>query len=139
MRTILRIDRHFHFLHGNNLSVFAERILRNTEKNPYVEKPDQLWDLLHESNAALRKVLEDRFIKQKERTMLIRKLEVPVAFALEKVALYVEETAPCKSDIITTGFRPLTEHRKDMSDLRATNRRRRLEVVMSNRQAQIAV
>ena len=106
MRAKLNIDRHFLFFHGNKLAVFAERILRDTQQNPYVLKPRSIWEELETSCFELRRTLENQDLKRKERTDAIREKEAPVMVALGKIADYIEKAAPCKSDIFTTGFRP---------------------------------
>ncbi len=112
MHAKLNIDRHFLFFHGNKLAVFAERILRDTQQNPYMSKPEGIWIALYDSCTNLRNALEDDELKRKERTDAIREKEAPVLVALGKMADYVEQVAPCKSDVFTTGFRTQTEHRR---------------------------
>lgn len=126
MRAKLNIDRHFLFFHGNKLVVFAERILRDTQQNPYVQKPAMIWHGLENSCLDLRKTLENQDLKRKERTDAIREKEAPVLVALGKMADYIEDAAPCKSDIFTTGFRPQTEHRRLIKTLRSQRMSARL-------------
>ncbi len=126
MRAKLNIDRHFLFFHGNKLAVFAERILRDTQQNPYVQKPGAIWDELETGCLELRRTMENPDLKRKERTDAIREKEAPVMVALGKMADYIENAAPCKSDIFTTGFRPQTEHRRPVKTLRSQRMSARL-------------
>ena len=123
----LNIDRHFLFLHGAKLAVFAERVLRDTLHNPYLSKPESLWNNLKEHTLELRTVLDDPELKRKERTDAVREREAQVLVALSRLAEHVEKTASCKSDIFTTGFRAQTEHRKPAE----TVRRRRMSVKLA--------
>lgn len=123
----LNIDRHFLFLHGNKLVVFAERVLRDTLQNPYVTKPEDLWNTLKAATLELRAVLDDPELKRKERTDAVREREAQVLVVLSRMAEHVEKTASCKSDIFTTGFRAQTEHRKPSE----TVRRRRMSVKLA--------
>jgi len=50
-----------------------------------------------------------------------------VLVALTRMADYIEQTATCKSDIFTTGFRAQTEHRKPSE----TVRRRRMSIKLA--------
>lgn len=126
MHAKLNIDRHFLFFHGNKLAVFAERILRDTQQNPYILKPDVIWSDLDKSCLELRLTLENPELKRKERTDAIREKEAPVMMALGKIADYIEQAAPCKSDVFTTGFRPQTEHRRPAKTLRSQRMSARL-------------
>lgn len=123
----LNIDRHFLFLHGNKLAVFAERVLRDTLQNPYIAKPETLWNTLKANTMELRAVLDDPELKRKERTDAIREREAQVLVALSRLADHVEKTASFKSDIFTTGFRAQTEHRKPSE----TVRRRRMSIKLA--------
>lgn len=127
MHAKLNIDRHFLFLHGYKLAIFSERVLRDLQHNPYLQKPDTLWEGLHLHAIELRNVLNDPELKRKERTDAIREREAQVLVALTRIADYVELTAACKSDIFTTGFRAQTEHRKPSE----TVRRRRMSIKMA--------
>lgn len=127
MRTKLNIDRHFLFLHGDKLAVFTERILRNTQQNPNMPKPEGLWEDLKTACEALRLTLDDPTLKRKERTDAIREKEAPALVALNRMADYVENAAPYKSDVFTTGFRPQTEHRKLVQTVRRRRMSARLE------------
>ena len=131
MHAKLNIDRHFLFLHGTKLAVFAERVLRDTLQNPYLVKPEGLWDTLKETTRELHAVLDDPELKRKERTDAIREQESQVLVALTRLADYVEQAAACKSDIFTTGFRAQTEHRKPSE----TVRRRRMSIKMAKLEA----
>ncbi len=126
MHAKLNIDRHFLFFHGNKLAVFAERILRDTQQNPYILKPDVIWSDLDKSCLELRLTLENPELKRKDRTDAIREKEAPVMMALGKIADYIEQAAPCKSDVFTTGFRPQTEHRRPAKTLRSQRMSARL-------------
>ena len=127
MHAKLNIDRHFLFLHGNKLAVFADRVLRDTLHNPYLTKPEGLWTNLLTHTRQLRSVLESPELKRKERTDAIREREALVLVALTRMADYIEQTATCKSDIFTTGFRAQTEHRKPSE----TVRRRRMSIKLA--------
>jgi hypothetical protein len=127
MRAKLNIDRHFLFLHGTKLAVFAERVLRDTFQNPYLPKPDGLWENLKYACSELQTVLDDSDLKRKERTDAVREKEAQVLVALTRMAEYVEQTAACKSDVFTTGFRAQTEHRKPEE----TIRRRRMSIKLA--------
>lgn len=131
MHAKLNIDRHFLFLHGSKLAVFAERVLRDTLQNPYLAKPEGLWETLQETTRELHAVLDDPELKRKERTDAIREQEAQVLVALTRMADFVEQAAACKSDIFTTGFRAQTEHRKPSE----TVRRRRMSVKMAKLEA----
>lgn len=127
MRVKLNIDRHFLFLHGAKLAIFAERVLRDTFQNPYVLRPNDIWQNLKESCSELHAVLDDPELKRKERTEALREKEAQTLVALSRMADYVEQTAACKSDVFTTGFRAQTEHRK----AEATIRSRRMSVKLA--------
>lgn len=127
MHAKLSIDRHFLFLHGSKLVVFAERVLRDTFQNPYILRPNDIWQNLKESCSELHAVLDAPDLKRKERTDAMREKEAQVLVALSRMADYVEQTAICKSDIFTTGFRSQTEHRK----AGATVRRQRMSVKLA--------
>ncbi|MCB0528307.1 MAG: hypothetical protein KDC61_08875 [Saprospiraceae bacterium] len=135
MRAKLNIDRHFLFFHGNKLAVFAERILRDTQQNPYIDKPEKHWERLRKSCADLRVILEDPDLKRKERTDAIREKEAPVLVALGQMADYIETAAPCKSDVFTTGFRPQTEHRRPTKTRRSQRMSVKLALLESARQS----
>lgn len=126
-----QIDRHFLFLHGRNLAVFAERVLRKSSDSTYVPKRDDLVEALQVQCEMLNEVLANPQLKRKERTEAVRDKEGSVLMALEKLAAYVEAAASCKSDVFTTGFRPHNEHRKRMEDGSATRRRQRLSAKMA--------
>lgn len=128
MLTKLNIDRHFLFMHGEKLAVFTERILRDTQQNPYMTKPNVIWENLRVTCSELRRVLDDPALKRKERTDAIREKESPVLVALSRMADYVEQVVPYKSDVFTTGFRPQTEHRKVVE----TVRRRRMSAKLAS-------
>lgn len=127
MQAKLNIDRHFLFLHSAKLAVFAEKILRGTQQNPYLAKPDDIWESLNNACRELRQALDDPELKRKERTDAIREKEPPVLVALTRMADYVEQATKFKSDVFTTGFRAQTEHRKQAE----TVRQRRLSVKMA--------
>jgi hypothetical protein len=127
MHAKLNIDRHFLFLHGSKLAVFAERVLRDTFQNPYILRPNDIWQNLKESCYELHTVLDASDLKRKERTDALREKEAQVLVALSRMADYVEQTAVCKSDIFTTGFRAQTEHRKP----KETVRRKRMSVKLA--------
>lgn len=127
MHAKLNIDRHFLFLHGNRLAVFAERVLRDILHNPYLTKPEGIWNALDAHTRQLRVVLDDADLKRKERTDAIREREAQVLVALTRMADHIEQTATCKSDIFTTGFRAQTEHRKPSE----TVRRKRMSIKLA--------
>ncbi|MBX2889577.1 MAG: hypothetical protein KF734_01495 [Saprospiraceae bacterium] len=131
MHAKLNIDRHFLFLHGSKLTVFAERVLRDTHQNPYLPKPQTLWENLRDASIELRDVLDDPELKRKERTDAIREKEAMVLVALTRLADHVEYAAACKSDVFTTGFRAQTEHRKPVE----TVRRKRMSVKLAQLEA----
>ena len=102
-------------------------MLRDTLHNPYLTKPEGLWTTLLTHTRQLRSVLESPELKRKERTDAIREREALVLVALTRMADYIEQTATCKSDIFTTGFRAQTEHRKPSE----TVRRRRMSIKLA--------
>src|SRR5262245_34157679 len=126
----LNIDRHFLFLHSHRLVVFAERVLRDTLQNPYLSKPEGLWSTLKLRILKLSTFIDDAELKRKERTYAIRERESQVLVALSRMADHIEQTATCKSDIFTTGFRAQTEHRKPVE----TVRRRRMSIKLAQLQ-----
>lgn len=131
MSITLKLDRAFLFLRGEQLAIFAERILRNTRQNPHISYPDSLWDTLHGHSQALRQVLENTHLKRTERTAAIRKQEAPLLRALGQMAEYIEASAGCKSDAYTTGFRPQAEHRHLPGKTTPTRRKRRVAAKMA--------
>jgi len=131
MSAKFHIDRHFLFLHGRNLAVFAERVLRKTNNNVYVPNREDLWDELNTSAAALTAVLVNPELKRKMRTEAVREKESEVLVALGKYAEYVEDVATCKSDVFTTGFRPHAEHRKLIDEGVETRHRQRVSAKMA--------
>ncbi len=131
MSAKFHVDRHFLFLHGRNLAVFAERVLRKTHSSLYVPKRDDLWDALNISCDALSQVLSNPQLKRKERTEAVREREAMVLMALGRLAEYIESAATCKSDVFTTGFRPHAEHRKLIEEGIATRRRQRVSAKMA--------
>lgn len=131
MSAPFHIDRHFLFLHGRNLAVFAERVLRKTQNNVYVPNRADLWESLDKSNAELNAVLDNPELKRKSRTEAIREKETDVLVALGKFAEYVESAASCKSDVFTTGFRLHTEHQKLLAEGVETRRRQRVLAKMA--------
>ncbi len=134
MRVKFQVDRHFLFLHAKNLTVFAERVLRKSQKSTYIPCKEELWNALNQSTEDLHLVLANRTLKRKERTEAVREKESPVLLALGKIAEYVEDTASCKSDVFTTGFRPHTEHRKLKEDGVQTRRRQRVSAKLAQLQ-----
>jgi 2-phospho-L-lactate guanylyltransferase (CobY/MobA/RfbA family) len=112
MRTSLRIDRHFQSFRNQKLALFADRVLRKSRENLYVACPADVLDNLARALQGLNRVLSDDNLKRKARTAAIRDAEAPVVRALSMVADFIERTIVCKSDIYTTGFRPMTESRK---------------------------
>ncbi len=131
MSATFHIDRHFLFLHGRNLAVFAERVLRKINNNVYVPNRADLWHELNLSAAALTAVLENPELKRKMRTEAVREKESEVLVALGKYAEYVEGAATCKSDVFTTGFRPHAEHRKLIDEGVETRHRQRVSAKMA--------
>lgn len=126
MGTKFHIDRHFLFLHGRNLAVFAERVLRKTQENVYIPNREDLWEALNKSCVELNLVLDNPELKRKIRTDALRETESDVFLALGQLATYIEEKASCKSDVFTTGFRPHAEHRKRIEEGVETRRRQRV-------------
>lgn len=131
-----QVDRHFLFLHGHNLTVFAERVLRKSQNSSYIPNREDLWEELSENTEALHAVLDNPQLKRKERTEAVREKEAPVLLALGKLAEYVEKTASCKSDVFTTGFRPHTEHQKLKEEGIQTRRRQRVKAKLAQLQDQ---
>lgn len=134
MNTKFQIDRHFLFLHGHNLTVFAERVLRKSQMSSYIPTQEDLWEELNAATAALHKVLNNPQLKRKERTEAVREKEAPVLLSLSKLATYIEKTVSCKSDIFTTGFRPHNEHRKVKDGSSPTRRRQRVSAKLAKLQ-----
>ena len=126
-----QVDRHFLFLHGHNLAVFADRVLRKSRNSTYIPYRETLGVSLESCNAALRDILENSALKRKERTEAVREKEGQVLLALSKMAEYVEQTASCKSDVFTTGFRPHSEHQKLKKDGVETRRRQRVSAKLA--------
>ena len=131
MRVKFQVDRHFLFLHGKNLTVFAERVLRKSQNSSYIPYKEEFWDNLNRSTEELHEVLANSQLKRKERTEAVREKEAPVLLALGKMAEFVESAATCKSDVFTTGFRPHTEHRKLKEEGVQTRRRQRVSAKMA--------
>jgi hypothetical protein len=127
----LIIDRHFLFLHGERLAVFAERILRNTLNSPYVAHDEVRWQELADATHGLRQALDNPLLKRKMRTGAVREQEARVLLALNRMADYVEQAAPCKSDVFTTGFRPQSEQRRAMAIANGTRRQLRMSAKMA--------
>jgi len=136
MSVKFQVDRHFLFLHGRSLTVFAERVLRKSPKSSYIPNREELWDALNKSARALHEVLDNPQLKRKERTEAVREKEAPVLLALGKLAEHVETTASCKSDVFTTGFRPHTEHLKLKERGVQTRRRQRVSAKLAELQDQ---
>lgn len=136
MRLKFQVDRHFLFLHGKNLTVFAERVLRKSQNSAYIPCKEDHWSELSLSTEELHQVLANPELKRKERTEAVREKEAPVLLALGKLAKYVETTATCKSDVFTTGFRPHTEHKKLREEGTQTRRRQRVSAKMAQLQDQ---
>lgn len=126
MKEKLSIDRHFLFLHGERLAVFAERVLRDTQNSPYVPCDMRRWQALERSAASLRQVMRNPALKRRARTEAIREQEAIVLQALQQMADYIEVKASCKSDIFTTGFRPQSEQRQVQAELANTRRHQRI-------------
>lgn len=131
MSVKFQVDRHFLFLHGRNLAVFVERVLRKSQNSTYIPNRIDLWEDLNRSAEDLNKVLENPLLKRKERTEAVREKETQVLLALDKMAVYVEAEATCKSDIFTTGFRPHAEHQKLRNEGVETRRRRRVSAKLA--------
>lgn len=112
MSTKLKIDRQFLFLHGENLAVFSERVLRNTQSKDLSRHAACMLERLIAANSALREVLSDSHLKRKLRTEAVREKEAFVLLSLGELADFLENNLSYKSDIFTSGFRPYTTHRK---------------------------
>lgn len=125
----LYIDRQYLFMHGLNLVVFAERVLRNTADNPNLNKPASVWESLKAHASALRMVLTNQELKRKMRTEAMREQEHLLLIDLKQMAEYVEATIAFKSDIYTTGFRPQTEQRRPGGTLRGKRILAKLEAL----------
>lgn len=108
MNANLKIDRQFLFLHGDNLAVFCERVLRNT----HMTSAACILQRLSDTTASLRRVLSDPNLKRKLRTEAVREKEAAVLLSLGELADFLENNLAYKSDIFTSGFRPYTTHRK---------------------------
>lgn len=108
MSAKLKIDRQFLFLHGDNLAVFSERVLRNTQ----MQGAACLLERLSATTASLRRVLSDSNLKRKLRTEAVREKEAAVLLSLGEIADFLENNLTYKSDVFTSGFRPYTTHRK---------------------------
>ncbi len=108
MSAKLKIDRQFLFLHGDNLAVFSERVLRNTQ----MPSAACLLERLSATTASLRRVLADSNLKRKLRTEAVREKEAAVLLSLGGIADFLENNLTYKSDVFTSGFRPYTTHRK---------------------------
>lgn len=113
MNTKLKVDRQFLFLHGDNLAVFSERVLRNTQAQVHVHEAVSILERLNAANNVLRKVLADPHLKRKLRTEAVREKEATVLLFLGEIADFLENNLKYKSDIFTSGFRPYTTHRKN--------------------------
>jgi hypothetical protein len=125
----LYIDRQYLFMHGLNLVIFAERVLRNTADNPNLNKPASVWESLKTHASALRMVLTNQELKRKLRTEAMREQEHLLLIDLKQMAEYVESTIAFKSDIYTTGFRPQTEQRRPGGTLRGKRILAKLEAL----------
>ncbi len=112
MNIELRVDRSFEYFRSQKLAIFAERILRKLHQNPYLSIPGDALEPLEAELERFLRVLNNPELKRKARTDAIRKAEVPLRQVLSGLADLVEKSAPCKSDIYTTGFRPASESRK---------------------------
>jgi len=108
MSAKLKIDRQFLFLHGDNLAVFSERVLRNTQ----MSSAACILERLSATTASLRRVLADSNLKRKLRTEAVREKEAAVLLSLGEIADFLENNLTYKSDVFTSGFRPYTTHRK---------------------------
>lgn len=108
-----RIDRHFLFLKTDNLATFAERILRNTTRNPYYQKEDGICRAVENGVKKLRNAMTDPFLKRKDRIPLIKLQEATLLQSLEKLAEHVENTLDCKADILSTGFHLHTDSKEN--------------------------
>ena len=131
MSAKFHVDRHFLFLHGRSLAVFAERVLRKTHNSTYVPQREDLWSALNTGCDELNLVLNNPLLKRKERTEAVREKEASVLLALGKFAEHIESAATCKSDVFTTGFRPHTEHRKLIEEGIETRRRQRVSAKLA--------
>lgn len=109
----LKVDRQFLFLHGDNLAIFSERVLRNTQAQVDAPRAVCVLEKLNTANLALRKVLADPHLKRKMRTEAVREKEATVLLFLGELADFLENNLQYKSDIFTSGFRPYTTHRKN--------------------------
>ncbi|MBK8557210.1 MAG: hypothetical protein IPL65_16245 [Lewinellaceae bacterium] len=114
---VLSINRNFKGLHGVKLAVFAERVIRMTGESPYLQCPETLRINAGTALEHLSKVMADSSLKRKIRTDAIRLAEKPLVESLLLLANCVEQSAQCKSDINTTGFRPSAEQRKLVGSL----------------------
>ena len=108
MSAKLKIDRQFLFLHGDNLAVFSERVLRNTQ----MSSAACILERLSATTASLRRVLSDSNLKRKLCTEAVREKEAAVLLSLGEIADFLENNLTYKSDVFTSGFRPYTTHRK---------------------------
>ncbi|MEZ4917531.1 MAG: hypothetical protein R2792_00375 [Saprospiraceae bacterium] len=108
----MRVDRRFENMHGQKLAVLADRVARKTESSPYLNCPTEILEDVRNQLLTLQGVLADSSLKRKARTEAIRSYELPLKASLKVLADYIEGQAQCKSDIYTTGFRPLSEQRK---------------------------
>jgi hypothetical protein len=127
----LIINRHFLFLHGERLAIFAERVLRNMQNTPYLHTDEQRLERLRLKTDDLREALDNPFLKRKNRTEVVREKEALVLLALNHMADYVERFASCKSDVFTTGFRPQSEQRRTISAGNGTRRQQRMSAKMA--------
>jgi hypothetical protein len=119
MISMLRINRQFMFLNGSSLLAFSERILRLLATRHPGEHEQSLLLRLQEKTGALAATLNDPELKRKQRTDAIRAKSVLVLGVLDQLADHFEQTLAYKSDIFTTGFRPLTASRTDSETKRA--------------------
>lgn len=127
MSSNIKIDRHYLFLHGVSLAIFAERILRNTAQNPNISKPTTLWEDLSETCRSLRATLADSSLRRKRRTEAIREQEARLLSKLEKMAEHVERITAFKSDALSAGFHLHNDH----SDKPDTRRKQRMTTKMA--------
>jgi len=123
---MLKIDRHFLFLHGEKLAVFAEKVLRNTEKNAIFPTHEAFWCALKQSIDDFRQILSNPFLKRKKRSDALRQTELIVFDTLDKLAIYIEELAELKSDIFTTGFHVHADHFREDNSGKMTRRNQRM-------------
>ena len=112
MNTKLKVDRQFLFLHGDNLVVFSERVLRNTQAQPHADRASCILERLNSATNSLRRVLADPNLKRKMRTEAVREKEAVVLHYLNLMSDFLENNLQFKSDIFLSGFRPYTTHRK---------------------------